>query len=106
MKLHNSQVMLCIICIWQHMMSIRILAFYTVTDIQEAKKGGFDIYYHGDDENVNSFIRECGDGNEVDNWYSQNAVTRVKRAWGEKAFCLIRQRISQRHFLTCMVCLP
>ncbi len=58
------------------MMSIRILAFYTVTDIQEAKKGGFDIYYHGDDENVNSFIRECGDGNEVDNWYSQNAVTK------------------------------
>ena len=69
--------------------------FYTVTDIQEAKKGGFDIYYHGDDENVNSFIRECGDGNEVDNWYSQNAVTRVKRAWGEKALLDQAENISK-----------
>ena len=69
--------------------------FYTVTDIQEAKKGGFDIYYHGDDENVNSFIRECGDGNEVDNWYSQNAVTRVKRFWGEKAMLDQAENISK-----------
>lgn len=69
--------------------------FYTVTDIQEAKKGGFDIYYHGDDENINSFIRECGDGNEVDNWYSQNAVTRVKRCWGEKAMLNQAENISK-----------
>lgn len=69
--------------------------FYTVTDIQEAKEGGFDIFYHGDDKNVNSFIRECGDGGEVDNWYSQNAVTRVRREWGEKALLKQAENISK-----------
>lgn len=58
---------------------------YTVTDFDEANKGGFDMYYHGDSKTINSFTRECGDGNEVDNWYSHNAVTRVKMEWGEKA---------------------
>ena len=58
---------------------------YTVADHDEAKKGGLDIYYHGNSKDVNSFTREFGDGSEVDNWYSQNAVTRVKSEWGEKA---------------------
>ncbi|TNJ45841.1 beta galactosidase jelly roll domain-containing protein [Tamlana fucoidanivorans] len=58
---------------------------YTVTDYEEAKKGGLDVYYHGYDTNINSFNREFGDGNEVDDWYSQNSIVRVKREWGEKA---------------------
>ncbi len=58
---------------------------YTVTDHQEAKKGGLDMYYHGNDPNINSFNREYGDGGEVDNWKSQNARTRVNMAWGEHA---------------------
>ncbi|WP_229130255.1 glycoside hydrolase family 2 protein [Ancylomarina sp. 16SWW S1-10-2] len=58
---------------------------FTVTDHQEAKKGGLDMYYHGDDKNVNSFNREYGDGWEVDNWQSQNSMSRVKMEWGEKA---------------------
>ncbi len=59
--------------------------FFTVTDMHEALKGGMDLHYHGTDPKVNSFTRECGDGNEVDNWYSHNAVTRIKSEWGERA---------------------
>lgn len=58
---------------------------YTVADHHEAKKGGLDMYYHGHDKDVNSFNREYGDGGEVDNWYSQNASTRVNMKWGETA---------------------
>ncbi|MDO6738719.1 glycoside hydrolase family 2 protein [Wenyingzhuangia sp. 2_MG-2023] len=66
---------------------------FTVTDYQEAKKGGLDLHYHGTDPNVNSFNREYGDGNEVDNWSSQNATTRVKMEWGERA--LLNQALIQ-----------
>jgi beta-galactosidase len=58
--------------------------FYTVADVDEAKRGGFNFYYHGGyDTPVNSQTREYGDGGEVENFYSQNASTRVKREWGE-----------------------
>ena len=58
--------------------------FYTVADGDEAKRGGLDFYYHGGfDTPVNSQTREYGDGGEVDNFYSHNATTRVKREWGE-----------------------
>ena len=58
--------------------------FYTVADVDEAKRGGLNFYYHGGfDTPVNSQTREYGDGGEVDNFYSQNASTRVKREWGE-----------------------
>ncbi|WP_346881163.1 sugar-binding domain-containing protein [uncultured Algibacter sp.] len=74
---------------------------YTVTDFEEAKKGGLDVYYHGYDKNINSFNREFGDGNEVDDWYSQNSIVRVKRDWGEKAMLIqaLRQaeRLSERY---------
>jgi beta-galactosidase len=57
---------------------------FTVADVDEAKKGGFDVYYHGSlNEPKNSLTREYGDGGEVDNFYSQNATARVKRGWGE-----------------------
>jgi beta-galactosidase len=57
---------------------------FTVADIDEAKKGGLDFYYHGGfDEPKNSLTREYGDGGEVDNFFSHNATTRVKREWGE-----------------------
>ncbi len=57
---------------------------FTAADVDEAKKAGFDFYYHGGmEEAKNSFTREYGDGGEVDNFYSQNAMTRVKREWGE-----------------------
>ncbi len=59
---------------------------YTVADVDEAKHGGLDFYYHGGyHEPKNSFNREYGDGGEVDNFGSQNATTRVKREWGEHA---------------------
>ncbi|SDG59128.1 beta-galactosidase [Dyadobacter soli] len=59
---------------------------FTVADVDEAKKAGFDFYYHGGmQESKNSFTREYGDGGEVDNFYSQNAMSRVKREWGEAA---------------------
>jgi len=70
---------------------------FTVTDIQEAKKGGLDIYYHGNDPKVNSFVREYGDGGEVDNWTSQNATTRVNPEWGERA--LLEQSLIQASIL-------
>lgn len=58
---------------------------FTAADVDEAKKAGFDFYYHGGmEEAKNSFTREYGDGGEVDNFYSQNAITRVKREWGEQ----------------------
>ena len=57
--------------------------FYTVADIDEARKGGFNFHYHGSDPKVNSLTREYGDGGEVDGFYTQNASTRVKREWGE-----------------------
>lgn len=56
---------------------------YTVTDIDKAEASGMDMYYHGDDPNINSFIRECGD--QVDNWYSHNSMVRVRSEWGERA---------------------
>ena len=59
--------------------------FYTVADQPEAKRGGLNFYYHGSDPVVNSFTREYGDGGEVDSFNAQNAVTRVKREWGESA---------------------
>lgn len=71
---------------------------FTVADHDEAKKGGFDLYYHGTDANVNSFNREYGDGNEVDDWFSQNARTRVKMAWGEHA--LLSQALLQTSTLS------
>ncbi|PTT00757.1 beta-galactosidase [Pedobacter sp. HMWF019] len=59
---------------------------FTAADVDEAKKAGFDFYYHGGmQEEKNSFTREYGDGGEVDNFYSQNAMSRVKREWGELA---------------------
>jgi beta-galactosidase len=59
---------------------------FTVADIDEARKGGLDFYYHGGmNEPKNSFTREFGDGGEVDNFFSHNATTRVKREWGERA---------------------
>jgi beta-galactosidase len=63
---------------------------FTVADVDEAKLAGFDFYYHGGlQESKNSFTREYGDGGEVDNFYSQNAATRVKREWGE--FPMVQQ---------------
>jgi beta-galactosidase len=59
---------------------------FTCTDVDHAKLAGLDFYYHGAfHEDKNSLTREYGDGGEVDNFYSQNAATRVKREWGEKA---------------------
>jgi len=59
--------------------------FFTVTDIDKAAAAGMDVYYHGSSTTHNSFTREYGDGGEVDNFYSQNASTRVRRDWGEQA---------------------
>ena len=71
---------------------------FTVADVDEAKKGGLDVYYHGGfDEPRNSFTREYGDGGEVDNFYSQNATTRVKREWGEGP--LLEQAVIRAHDL-------
>lgn len=57
---------------------------FTVADPDEAKSGGLDFYYHGRmNDPKNSFTREYGDGGEVDNFYSQNATSRVKPEWGE-----------------------
>lgn len=70
---------------------------FTVTDHQEAKKGGLDVFYHGESKTINSFNREFGDGNEVDDWYSQNSVVRVKRSWGENP--MINQSLKQAEAL-------
>lgn len=57
---------------------------FTVTDAPLAKRGGLDFYYWGSyDGPKNTFGREYGDGDEVDNFYSQNAPTRVNHEWGE-----------------------
>lgn len=70
---------------------------YTVADVDEAKRGGLDFYYHGGNhETKNSFNREYGDGGEVDNFGSQNATTRIKREWGELPL-LKQARIRARH---------
>lgn len=66
---------------------------FTVTDYEEAKKGGLDVYYHGYDKHINSFNREFGDGYEVDDWYSQNSMVRVRREWGERA--MLEQSLRQ-----------
>ncbi|MDR6549121.1 sugar-binding domain-containing protein [Paenibacillus qinlingensis] len=59
---------------------------FTCADVDHAKLAGFDFYYHGSMEDEKcSLTREYGDGGEVDNFYSQNAMTRVKREWGEQA---------------------
>ncbi|NMH86803.1 glycoside hydrolase family 2 protein [Flavivirga algicola] len=71
---------------------------FTVTDHDEAKKGGLDVYYHGNDKNINSFNREFGDGGEVDDWYSQNSIVRVRREWGEKA--MLDQSLRQAKYLS------
>ena len=56
-----------------------------MTDEDKAAAAGMDVYYHGSSPTHNSFTREYGDGGEVDNFYSQNAATRVRRDWGEEA---------------------
>jgi beta-galactosidase len=59
---------------------------FTVTDRDIAKTAGLDFYYYADaSDPVSSFVREYGDGGEVDNFYSHNAQVRVKREWGEHA---------------------
>lgn len=70
---------------------------FTATDYQEASRTGFDVYYNYDDGKVNSFKREYGDGGEVDNWFSQNAETRIKMEWGEKP--LLNQALIQSEVL-------
>lgn len=59
---------------------------YTVADRDIAKPAGLDFYYYAQETDlISSFVREYGDGEEVDNFYSQNAQVRVKREWGEHA---------------------
>lgn len=59
---------------------------FTVADVDLAKLAGFDTNYHGGfNEEKCSFTREYGDGEQVENFYSQNALTRVKREFGEHA---------------------
>jgi len=71
---------------------------FTVTDVDLAKRGGLDFYYGGSDSGtVNSFTREYGDGGEVDNFYSQNATTRVNHEWGEGP--LLKQAAIRAHDL-------
>ncbi|TCN01302.1 beta-galactosidase [Paenibacillus sp. BK033] len=69
---------------------------FTCADVDSAKEAGFDFYYHGSMEDEKcSLTREYGDGGEVDNFGSQNAMTRVKREWGEQAMlnqAMIRAR--------------
>ncbi len=71
---------------------------FTVADCDEAEKGGLDTTYHGSNRDIPSFTREYGDGGEVDNFYSQNATTRVKMEWGEKA--LLEQSLIQARYLS------
>jgi len=71
---------------------------FTVADVDEGKKGGFDFYYFGSSQGPqNTFSREYGDGGEVENFTSQNAMTRVKREWGEQA--LLGQALIRAHGL-------
>jgi len=66
---------------------------FTVADVKEARSAGLDLNYHGNSDTINSFTREYGDGREVDNFYSQNAKTRIKMEWGEHA--LLQQALVQ-----------
>lgn len=71
---------------------------FTVADVDEAKAGGLDFFYHGGmNEPKNSLTREYGDGGEVDNFFSHNATTRVKREWGEGP--LLKQAVIRAHDL-------
>ena len=71
---------------------------FTVTDAGLAKRGGLDFYYGGSySGTINSFTREYGDGGEVDNFYSQNATTRVNHEWGEGP--LLKQAAIRAHDL-------
>ena len=70
---------------------------YTVADVKEARSAGLDMNYHGSSPTINSFNREYGDGREVDNFYSQNAKTRIKMEWGENA--LLQQTLVQANNL-------
>ncbi len=58
----------------------------TAGDMVIGKKAGLDLLFTGTKETKGgcTFWREYGDGPEVDGWVSQNASTRVARAWGEK----------------------
>ena len=69
---------------------------FSVGDSDHARPAGFDVYYYArGDEAICSMVREYGDGGEVENFYSQNAASRVKREWGEQALinqAMIRYR--------------
>lgn len=69
---------------------------FSVGDSDHARRAGFDVYYYArGDEPICSMSREYGDGGEVENFYSQNAASRVKREWGEQAMlnqAMIRYR--------------
>ncbi len=69
---------------------------FSVGDSDHARPAGLDVYYYArGDEPITSMIREYGDGGEVENFYSQNAASRVKREWGEHAMlqqAMIRYR--------------
>ena len=69
---------------------------FSVADSDHARPAGFDVYYYArGDEPISSMSREYGDGGEVENFYSQNAASRVKREWGEQALlnqAMIRYR--------------
>ena len=59
---------------------------FTVADSDLAKPAGLDVGYYGTTHpGGTTFAREYGDGGEVENFWSQNAATRVKREWGESA---------------------
>ncbi len=72
---------------------------YTVGDRETAHPAGLDVSYHAlPSDDVASFIREYGDGYEVDDWSSQNAPVRVKREWGEHA--LLDQLMARARYLS------
>ncbi|WP_313636782.1 glycoside hydrolase family 2 TIM barrel-domain containing protein, partial [Paenibacillus sp.] len=77
---------------------------YSAADVISAQKADLDFYYHGNvPYNKCSIRREYGDGAEVDNFVSQNAMTRVKREWGEQAMltqALIRAKDLNEMFST------
>jgi beta-galactosidase len=69
---------------------------FTATDARLAKPAGFDFYYWGGaGDSKCSFAREYGD--EVDNFFSHNAMVRVNRAWGEAP--LLNQALIRAHDL-------
>ncbi|MGH7994297.1 MAG: glycoside hydrolase family 2 protein, partial [Limisphaerales bacterium] len=85
---------------------------FTVTDASLAKKGGLDVYYieflaekgGSFDGTNNSFCREYGDGEEVDNFYSQNATVRVNHEWGEGP--LLKQAAIRARYLDIVYAAP